>query len=657
MSNKPVKSPHTFDFEEDTTLDHPVEKKEVSGNPKQNPYTMDFGDEFSESGDSLIVSKIPSQAPPSLRTEGEILNDILPSRQSNPATTPPAPPNTVNRGIPTGRIAAGGFDETGAFDSKQFENFVAEHGGLPSAESLDAIPSASPNFYAPKSGRDHSMDSFAETGVHRSGENAVPGMEEPEVRDGDERNAHLSEKLDRMQAEKGDADPLLNQVIGGRYHLQSLLGRGGMGAVYKAVQLDLNRTLAIKVLRQSLAFDSDQTERFRREAWAMTRFTHPNSVTVFDFGEWNGHLYLVLEWLDGVSLRELIDEEGVVGNERICSILAGVCSALSEAHRLNIIHRDLKPENIMILKDRDGNDFPKVLDFGLATVTEEAPGGSSEKLTKEGMVIGTPSYMAPEQIQAQPLETSTDVYAMGVILFEMLCGHTPYEGTNWTIMMQHMFADPTPPSEAHPELNIHRGLEQLALWAMSKSPEARPRSIDEFRQELLMALDDSRDASVEEEEKFRLPTSRAERADAIGLPGRKKADLSEAALREVVLIVMEEQANFSDTITAKLCANGFVVRPVGDVDEILVETRNFQRSIVVIDIRNGPMEQLNKISSFVKSHQLEEVPIVVLGPEDSIDPMRVALESGFADYIPESKLLKKLPKSVKKIKRKKRWNK
>ncbi|HYQ14394.1 MAG TPA: serine/threonine-protein kinase, partial [Polyangiaceae bacterium] len=224
-------------------------------------------------------------------------------------------------------------------------------------------------------------------------------------------------------------DPFIGrELLGGQFRVLEKIGTGGMGSVYRAEQPAMNRMVAIKILHPKLAGRKDLTSRFRREARAMSQLTHPNTVKVFMYGELedDGSLYIVMEMLEGRNLNQTVRKEGPLPADRAIPILIQCCGALQEAHDLGIVHRDLKPENIFLSKQGGINDYPKVLDFGLAKVTERQMQPGSVILTQEGMVFGTPEFMSPEQAQGKTLDARSDIYSLAVILYEVLTGKLPF---------------------------------------------------------------------------------------------------------------------------------------------------------------------------------------------------------------------------------------
>jgi serine/threonine protein kinase len=240
-------------------------------------------------------------------------------------------------------------------------------------------------------------------------------------------------------------DPYIGQeILNGQFKILQRIGTGGMGSVYKASQPEMNRMVAVKILHTKLTDRKDLASRFRREARALSHLSHPNTVKVMMYGELdNGALYIVMEYLEGRNLHQIIKREGPMPLERAIPVLLQVCGALQEAHELGIVHRDIKPENIFLTKSAGMEDFAKVLDFGLAKVTERELRPGSIMLTQEGMVFGTPEFMSPEQAQGLVLDARSDIYSLAVILYEALTGKLPFEGKTPMEYIQLHVSSPT----------------------------------------------------------------------------------------------------------------------------------------------------------------------------------------------------------------------
>jgi eukaryotic-like serine/threonine-protein kinase len=281
-------------------------------------------------------------------------------------------------------------------------------------------------------------------------------------------------------------DPLIGQVVAGRFKLEEVIGQGGMGKVYRARHLALDRVVCLKMLRPALLEDPTVVGRFEREAKAASRLHHANSIQVLDFGrnEHDGTLFIAMEYVQGKDLRAVLRDEWPLPETRLCNIMAQALAALGEAHAHNVVHRDLKPENIMVEQRSDQTDFVTVLDFGIAKILDsDLPG-----LTRSDVVCGTPQYMAPEQATGTQLDARCDLYAVGVILYQMATGQLPFDGQNsMDVLTRHVNEAPLPPRRRAPSAPISPAMEALILRALEKDPGARPQTAEQFR-ELLLAV-------------------------------------------------------------------------------------------------------------------------------------------------------------------------
>ncbi len=281
--------------------------------------------------------------------------------------------------------------------------------------------------------------------------------------------------LPSLMPSKGD--PLLGRVIGGRYPLVGLLGKGGMGAVYRAVQEPLGRAVALKLIRTSQAGSGDESmlrRRFMREAQAVAALAHPSIVSLYDYGEEEGGLvYMVMEMVEGPSLKEVLKKEGRLTTIRMVKILDQILAGLHHAHQAGVVHRDLKPANVMLQAAGTPAERVKLLDFGVAKVFSGFDEGLAD-LTQgaSGTTIGTPRYMAPEQVVNAPVSAQTDLYAAGIVAWNLLAGRPPFDGPSGYHIHRLQQEAPVPPLP--PELEVPAEVERVILWALEKLPARRP---------------------------------------------------------------------------------------------------------------------------------------------------------------------------------------
>jgi serine/threonine-protein kinase len=283
-----------------------------------------------------------------------------------------------------------------------------------------------------------------------------------------------------------NSDSLLGTTISGKYRIEERLSEGGMGTVYRGTHVLMEKTVAIKVLRPSLAADEKIVARFSREARAASRISHPNALNVTDFGEdEKGNVFLVMEFLSGKTLKQLIRSEGPLPLPRIVDITRQVADALNAAHSQGVVHRDLKSDNIMLV-DTMGGDHAKVLDFGIAKIQE--PEGSVDlNLTAPNLVIGTPQYMSPEQCsQDSEIDARSDIYSLGVILYEMLVGHVPFSGDSPTMVMMKHLQEPVP-SVLDERTDVPASVGRVVARAMAKVPDNRSQNVAELIEDLTIA--------------------------------------------------------------------------------------------------------------------------------------------------------------------------
>ena len=352
----------------------------------------------------------------------------------------------------------------------------------------------------------------------------------------------------------------LDEVIAGRYRLVRVLGRGGMGAVYEAAQLGLNRTVAVKLMHPQVGEDPDARARFEREARVTAALQHPGAIKIFDFGEDHGRLFLVMERLDGTPLRTFVaDDRPPMPLPRTLEIARQIAEVLVAAHDLNLVHRDLKPENIFLETTSEGGDRVVVLDFGLAFIDQRE---DVARMTQAGMLMGTPAYIAPEQISGTHVGPPADIYAFGCMLYEMITSETPFDAAPMMLLPMHLFEVPVPPSRRRADTYIPRALEELTLRMLAKRAEDRPdaRAIVAVLSQLALTLGERERARGREALEGRaarmIPTVNAPLSPiASGAPAPAAEVASDGSVVAVTSALPSE-------LTLGLRANGFRVERV-----------------------------------------------------------------------------------------------
>jgi serine/threonine-protein kinase len=270
-----------------------------------------------------------------------------------------------------------------------------------------------------------------------------------------------------------DLDPLIGHVIDGKYELVAKLGEGGMSVVYRARRAHIGDDVAVKILLGKFVKDDAALARFRREARAAAMLRHPNVITIHDFGETDDDYapaYIVMEFVRGTPLRELLKTETQISVERAVRLMRGICAGVSAAHRQGVVHRDLKPENILVVAPDDDFEFEsvRVVDFGLAKLLADAGAGPA------GSVVGTPYYMSPEQGMGEQLDTRSDVYSLGAMFYELLSGKRPFDAETVSGVINRHLYEPPPPLPV--SLGIPRRISTAIMQALSKDPDERPET-------------------------------------------------------------------------------------------------------------------------------------------------------------------------------------
>lgn len=355
---------------------------------------------------------------------------------------------------------------------------------------------------------------------------------------------HCTEHGDRSLLHLGvdPGDPLVGQVLDGRYLMLERLGEGGMGTVYKAWQQRVNRVVAVKTIRGDRATPA-MRDRFAREAEVTAGLKSPHTITVYDSGELaDGTLYLVMEFLDGQVLSEVIGREGPIDLVRLKQLALQLCESLAEAHALELVHRDVKPANLIVSTRPGGEESLTVLDFGVVKLPDLA----ANKLTRDGMTVGSLSYMSPEQIDGRAVDATSDIYSVGVTLYQLACGALPFTGaTALAVMYKHL-------SEAPPHLTVRLGsspavaaLDAIVQRCLKKKPIERFQSVSALRESLEQLPVEARSAGTgltrPPPRTRQPPRPRLEDGDPAQLPG-VTVDLVHRRVTETRLAAAEDPA-------------------------------------------------------------------------------------------------------------------
>ncbi len=324
----------------------------------------------------------------------------------------------------------------------------------------------------------------------------------------------VSLRADELAGVEGD--PLVGRVVGGRYRIEEKLGQGGMGAVYRAVHVLMDKPVAVKVLKEGLAGEREAAARFHREARSASRLDHEYCIRVTDFGRSDdGLLYLAMELLEGHSLGKEA-RRGPLAPSRVAAIGVAVAEALQHAHESGVIHRDLKPDNIFLVRRGKRREVVKVLDFGLAKLVTDGAAGSS--ITRDGTVFGTPEYMAPEQAEGENLDGRTDIYALGVILYQLLTGEVPFSASNFVALLTKQVSEPPQSLTVRkPDLILPPGFAEIVMRCLEKKRDRRFATAQALADALWPFVDEAALLSIS------LPTRSEDSRPSIEL-GRERPD-------------------------------------------------------------------------------------------------------------------------------------
>ncbi len=345
-----------------------------------------------------------------------------------------------------------------------------------------------------------------------------------------------------------EKDPLVGTRLAERYEVVAVVGRGGMGVVYKVRQEYMDRFMAIKMLHSHMVADSEAVKRFFREAKTVSQVRHHHIVTLYDFGMSKlGQPYLVMDYLEGTSLKNILKEDGPISVERAASIYSQVCDALSSAHAVNLVHRDLKPENIMLSKNGGNDDWVTLVDFGLSKLCDPKRDEENLHITKVGDVCGSPPYMSPEQcLSSLIVDPRSDIYSLAICVYETLSGKLPFNAKSAIEMLDcHLYATPIPFNQATPELKMCTELTHVLCKALQKDPEKRHQTIEEFGLEL-------RDACRRDALKNRTAKQRVQISSFSNLQSEAEALRQQALVKQNESEARPEGIQFVNSATSTL---------------------------------------------------------------------------------------------------------
>jgi serine/threonine-protein kinase len=421
----------------------------------------------------------------------------------------------------------------------------------------------------------------------------------------------------------------IDKTIANRYHCVKEIDSGGMGVVYLAEDTSLKRKVVLKMLLPTRRNNKD-TSRFLREAKLLSHLNHPHIVTIHDFGMWQRNMYIVLEYLQGSNLQQIIDERGPLPTARIMNIFPQILSALEAAHREGIIHRDLKPSNIFCLKHDNQTDYIKILDFGTALSIEQ---DVYDKITTPGEVIGTPHYMSPEQIMGKDISASSDIYTLGIILYEMLSGAPPFVQENkLSILLAHLYKPPKPLNLPESETGLHfHKLRDIMNSCLNKNPADRFGSINEIRQALTEELIKPArlpenlvgDRQLRFKQYYQGPIEAA--ADDTGT----SPTITYVTNRRL-LVIEADELPIASAITPLLRITNHVVDSPVTLEWDKLEMMQPPDAII---LNKGKEKNLIIIQELLSAEKWNKIPAFICGPEGDLEYISLAIDAGANDYL------------------------
>lgn len=423
-------------------------------------------------------------------------------------------------------------------------------------------------------------------------------------------------------------ESFINKMIAKRYRCIKQIGAGGMGVVYLAEDTSLKRSVVLKVLKPSHKNDKD-TSRFLREAKILSQLNHPHIVTIHDFGIWKKNMFIVLEYLEGNNLQQIIEEGGPRSPAWVLNILPQILDALEAAHREGIIHRDLKPSNIFCLKRFDHTDTVKILDFGTALSLDH---DIYDKITTPGEVIGTPHYMSPEQIMGKEVSPSSDIYSLGIILYEMLSGDAPFTAENRiSILLAHLYKPPKPISLWEGEDNPHyQKLLEIVGTCLNKNPEDRYGSIHELRKALTEELKSSARLPENLVGDRQLRYKQFYQGPVEDSPVKTSTSTITPVLNRDLLVIEAENLPIENSITPLLKITNYTIRSPIALEWDKIKKMKLPEAVI---LNKGKDENLVIIQQIRSFKNWEKIPVFICGPEGDLEYISLAIDAGAGDYL------------------------